>query len=132
MRRSVMIVGLAMATMVESTMIMKKPIIIAQSVFQGFLGPCANPALHRPAGPPAEADVTRLRQAHGGTGPADVVAKLERRYVAMVTASGMAVGAAATIPGIGTISALSAAAAETVAFLEATAFFALALAVVHG
>jgi hypothetical protein len=32
----VMIVGFAMATMVESTMIMKKPIIIAQSAFQGF------------------------------------------------------------------------------------------------
>ena len=31
-----MIVGFAMATMVESTMITKKPIIIAQSAFQGF------------------------------------------------------------------------------------------------
>ena len=31
-----MMVGLAMATMVESTMIMKKPIIIAQSACQGF------------------------------------------------------------------------------------------------
>ncbi|AFC42511.1 hypothetical protein OCU_12920 [Mycobacterium intracellulare ATCC 13950] len=29
-------VGFAIATMVESTMIMKKPIIIAQSGFQGF------------------------------------------------------------------------------------------------
>jgi hypothetical protein len=31
-----MMVGLATATMVESTMIMKKPIIIAHSAFQGF------------------------------------------------------------------------------------------------
>lgn len=31
-----MMVGLAMATMVESTMIMKKPIIIAHSGFHGF------------------------------------------------------------------------------------------------
>ncbi len=31
-----MMVGLAMATMVASTMIMKKPIIIAHSAFQGF------------------------------------------------------------------------------------------------
>ena len=31
-----MMVGLAIATMVESTMIMKKPIIIAHSAFQGF------------------------------------------------------------------------------------------------
>jgi hypothetical protein len=48
-----------------------------------------------------------------------------------VTAGGVAVGAAATVPGIGTISALSAAAAETVTFLEATAFFVLATAVVY-
>ncbi|MDR3658771.1 MAG: hypothetical protein ACLQIK_16270 [Mycobacterium sp.] len=87
---------------------------------------------YRIQGPAAEAYVSRLRDAGRGAGPAQVVAKLERRYVATVTASGMAVGAAATIPGIGTLSALSAAAAETVAFLEATAFYALALAVVYG
>lgn len=83
-------------------------------------------------GPAAEAYVSRLRNAHPGASPADIVAKLAKRYVAIVTASGVAVGAAATIPGIGTLSALSAAAAETVAFLEATAFFVLAVAVVHG
>src|SRR6202008_4683964 len=32
-----MMVGLATATMVASTMIMKKPIIIAHSAFQGFV-----------------------------------------------------------------------------------------------
>ncbi len=83
-------------------------------------------------GPAAEAYVSRLRNAHPGAGPAEIVAKLAKRYVAIVTASGVAVGAAATIPGIGTLSALSAAAAESVAFLEATAFFVLAVAVVHG
>ncbi len=87
---------------------------------------------YRIQGPAAEAYVGRLRDAGRGAGPAQVVAKLEKRYVAMVTASGMAVGAAATIPGVGTLSALSAAAAETVAFLEATAFYVLALAVVYG
>lgn len=86
----------------------------------------------RVQGPAVEAYVSRLRHANPGAGPADIVAKLEKRYVAVVTASGVAVGMAATIPGIGTLSALSAAAAETVAFLEATALFALALAVVHG
>jgi F0F1-type ATP synthase membrane subunit c/vacuolar-type H+-ATPase subunit K len=83
-------------------------------------------------GPAVEAYVARLRHAHPGAGPAEIVAKLEKRYVAVVTAGGVAVGAAATIPGIGTFSALSAAAAETVAFLEATALFVLALAVVYG
>jgi len=83
-------------------------------------------------GPAAEAYVSRLRHTHPGISPAGVVTKLQRRYVALVTCSGIAVGAAATIPGIGTLSALSAAAAETVAFLEATAFFVLAVAVAHG
>jgi hypothetical protein len=86
----------------------------------------------RVQGPAAEAYVSRLRHAHPGASPADIVAKLEKRYVAVVTAGGVAVGAAATIPGIGTLSALSAAAAETVAFLEATALYVLALAVVYG
>ncbi len=83
-------------------------------------------------GPAAEAYVARLRHAHPGAGPAEIAAKLEKRFVALVTASGLAVGMAATIPGIGTLSALSAAAAETVAFLEATTLLVLALAVVYG
>jgi hypothetical protein len=86
----------------------------------------------RVQGPAAEAYVSRLRHSHPGAGPAEIAAKLEKRYVAVVTASGLAVGAAATIPGIGTLSALSAAAAETVAFLETTALFVLGLAVVYG
>jgi hypothetical protein len=82
-------------------------------------------------GPAAEAYVTRLRNAHPNASPGEILAKLHKRYLAVVTASGVAVGAAATIPGIGTISALSAAAAETVTFLEATAFLVLATAVVY-
>ncbi|WP_293049209.1 hypothetical protein [Mycobacterium sp.] len=82
-------------------------------------------------GPAAEAYVTRLRNADPDASPAEILAKLQKRYVAIVTAAGVAVGAAATIPGIGTLSALSAAAAETVTFLEATAFLVLAVAVVH-
>jgi hypothetical protein len=39
MCKSALMVGLAMATMVESTMIMKNPIIITQSAVQGF-GEC--------------------------------------------------------------------------------------------
>jgi len=80
----------------------------------------------------AQSYVDRLRRANPGAGPAAVVSKLERRYLAAVTAGGAAVGSTATLPGIGTLGALSAVAGETVAFLEATAFFALALAAVHG
>jgi hypothetical protein len=72
-----------------------------------------------------------MRRANPGAGPAEVTTKLEKRYLAAVTASGAAVGSAATLPGIGTLAALSAAAGETVVFLEATAFFVLAVAAVH-
>ena len=83
-------------------------------------------------GPAAAAYVERLRRADPGAEPAVIVSKLERRYVAAVTASGAAVGSAAVLPGIGTLAALSAAAGETAVFLEATAFFALAVAAVYG
>ncbi|MCV7196008.1 hypothetical protein [Mycobacterium angelicum] len=83
-------------------------------------------------GPAAEAYVDRLRRAHPGASPAEIVTKLEKRFVSVVTASGAAVGAAATFPGIGTIAALSAAAGETAVFLEATALLVLALASVYG
>jgi hypothetical protein len=83
-------------------------------------------------GPAAAAYVERLRRAGPEAAPADVVSKLEKRYLGAVTASGAAVGSAALLPGIGTLAALSAAAGETAVFLEATAFFALAIAAVHG
>lgn len=82
--------------------------------------------------PAAQAYVDRLRRANSGASPAVVVSKLEKRYLAAVTAAGAAVGSAATLPGVGTLGAVSAAAGETVVFLEATAFFSLALAAVHG
>src|SRR6202012_1553785 len=82
--------------------------------------------------PAAAAYVERLRRADPDAGPATIVAKLEKRYVAAVTASGAAVGATAVLPGLGTLAALSTAAGETAVFLEATAFYALAVASVHG
>jgi hypothetical protein len=82
-------------------------------------------------GPAAEAYVARLRRSHPAASPAEIVTKLEKRFVSVVTASGAAVGAAATFPGIGTLAALSAAAGDVV-FLEATALFVLALASVYG
>ncbi|HWT49156.1 MAG TPA: hypothetical protein VN255_11455 [Mycobacterium sp.] len=82
-------------------------------------------------GPAAEAYVARLRRTHPGAGPAEIDAKLERHYLAALTASGAAVGSAATFPGIGTLMAMSAGAGETVLFVEATAVFVLAKAVVY-
>jgi hypothetical protein len=82
-------------------------------------------------GPAAEAYVARLRRTHPRASPAEIDAKLETRYLAALTASGAAVGSAATFPGIGTLTAMSAGAGETIFFIEATATFVLAKAVVY-
>jgi hypothetical protein len=82
--------------------------------------------------PAVEAYVARLRRTNPDASPAEIITKLEKRYLAAVMASGAAVGSAAAFPGIGTITALSAVAGETVVFLEATALFVLAVAEVHG
>ncbi len=83
-------------------------------------------------GPAASAYVERLRRANPGASPAVIISKLEKRYVAAVTASGAAVGSVAVLPGFGTLAVLFAAAGETAVFLESTAFFALATATVYG
>ncbi|MGA9488808.1 MAG: hypothetical protein WBV80_00965 [Mycobacterium sp.] len=83
-------------------------------------------------GPAAAAYVERLRRADPSADPAAIAKKLEKRFLAAVTASGAAVGSTAVLPGLGTIAALSAAAGETAVFLEATAFYALATASVYG
>ncbi|WP_395310492.1 hypothetical protein V4U86_06650 [Mycobacterium sp. AMU20-3851] len=83
-------------------------------------------------GPAVTAYVNRLRAGRPDATPADIVAALEKHYLAAVMASGAAVGSAAAFPGIGTLAAMSAVAGETLVFLEATAVFALAVAEVHG
>jgi hypothetical protein len=86
----------------------------------------------RAQGPAAQAYVARLRRAYPGASPAEIITKLENRYLTALTASGAAVGSAATFPGIGTLTAMSAGAGETVFFMEATAVFVLANAAVYG
>ncbi|MCV7257449.1 hypothetical protein [Mycobacterium shimoidei] len=86
----------------------------------------------RSQAPLAKTYVDRLRHTDPGASPAAIVSKLEKRYLAAVAASGAAVGSAAALPGVGTVAALSVAAGETAVFLEATAFFALAVGAVHG
>src|SRR3984893_17787448 len=63
--------------------------------------------------PAVEAYVQRLRRANPDASPAEIITKLEKRYLAAVMASGAAVGSAAAFPGLGTIAALSAVAGET-------------------
>jgi sulfur relay (sulfurtransferase) DsrF/TusC family protein len=82
--------------------------------------------------PAVTAYVDRMRARRPDATPAEVIASLEKHYLAAVMASGAAVGSAAAFPGIGTLAAMSAVAGETLVFLEATAVFALAVAEVHG
>lgn len=76
--------------------------------------------------------VDRIKAANPGDSPAQIVTRLEKHYQAAVMASGAAVGSAAAFPGIGTLTAMSAVAGETVVFLEATSVFVLAVAEVYG
>ncbi|BDH56328.1 hypothetical protein [Tsukamurella sp. PLM1] len=76
--------------------------------------------------------VASLRADHPDEAPAQIIARLEKRYLLAVTGSGAAVGAAAAVPGVGTVTAMGAVGAETVVFMEASALYALAVAEVYG
>lgn len=62
----------------------------------------------------------------------DVGQALESQYLAAVSGSGAVVGGAASVPGLGTGLAVGLSVAETVAFLDATALFTLAIAESRG
>ncbi|MGH4005777.1 MAG: DUF7662 domain-containing protein [Pseudonocardiaceae bacterium] len=74
----------------------------------------------------------RVHRRHPGATPAEIVAALEKKYVASVTSTGAAVGAVAAAPRARPAVALALTVAESAAFLEATALFTLAVAEVHG
>ncbi|CAJ1580769.1 hypothetical protein [[Mycobacterium] wendilense] len=82
--------------------------------------------------PAIRAYVERVRAKSPDATPAEIVARLEKHYLAAVMGSGAAVGSAALVPGVGTVLALSLVAGETALFLETTAVFVLAVAEVHG
>jgi hypothetical protein len=73
-----------------------------------------------------------LRRARPEASPAEIIAVLEKQYLAAVTGSGAAVGGVAAVPVVGTVVALALSGVESVAVLQVTALFALALAEVHG
>lgn len=82
--------------------------------------------------PLVTAHVRRLRERHPEESNSEVCKRLERQYLAAVTGSGAAVGAAAAVPGVGTATSVAVSAGETVTSLEAAALFALSVAEVHG
>ncbi|MGT2424902.1 hypothetical protein [Amnibacterium kyonggiense] len=86
-------------------------------------------SVHRPI---VLAHLRSIRKHDPAASPEEVIRILEKRYIRAVTAGGAATGAAAVVPGVGTIAALGISGAETVGFLEASALFAQSVAEVHG
>lgn len=82
--------------------------------------------------PMVAAHVRRLRERHPEESAQEICKRLERQYLAAVTGSGAAVGAAAAAPGVGTATSLAVSAGESVTSLEAAALFVLSVAEVHG
>lgn len=79
-----------------------------------------------------EAHIARVRRSRPDASPAEIIKRLEKQLMAAATSSGAAVGAAAAAPGVGTAAAAALGAGESVAFLETSALFALAVAEIHG
>lgn len=75
--------------------------------------------------------VQRARRRRPDASPAELIATLEKQYLAAVTGTGAAVGASAAAPGVGAGFALAVSAGETVTFLETTMLFTLAVAELH-
>ncbi|QMU20231.1 hypothetical protein FOV72_08180 [Gordonia rubripertincta] len=83
-------------------------------------------------GPAVKKYVDSLRRKYPDDSPAQIIERLEKRYLNAVTGSGSAVGAAAAVPGVGTMTAFGAMTGDTAFFLEASALLALSIAEVHG
>ncbi|WP_394428868.1 hypothetical protein [Streptomyces sp. SGAir0957] len=78
--------------------------------------------------PLAEKNVERLRRVHPDDGPQELIRRLDRAYLAGITASGGASGAAGIVPG----AAIPTALADVMLFTEASVLYTLSLAEVHG
>lgn len=82
--------------------------------------------------PAVETHLNRARQRRPEANPAEVVASLEKQYLASVITLGGGAGATAAVPGVGTAVAVVVNVAEVGLFVEASALFCLAVAEVHG
>ncbi|HEY6423862.1 MAG TPA: hypothetical protein VIY28_11555 [Pseudonocardiaceae bacterium] len=59
--------------------------------------------------------VQRVRRRRPDADSAEIIAALEKHYLATLTGTGAAVGAAAAVPGVGAVAALALIAADTAA-----------------
>jgi hypothetical protein len=78
------------------------------------------------------AHIRSIRSRRPDANPTQIVAILERRYLAAVTTGGAVVGASAAIPAVGIGASLVLSGVETAGFLEATALFAQSVTELHG
>jgi hypothetical protein len=76
--------------------------------------------------------VRRIQNRHPHLTPQELVQKLGAQYLAAVSSSGALAGAAALVPGAGTLAGLGVSAVASVGFLELSALYAQSIAVVHG
>ena len=78
------------------------------------------------------AHIRQLRRSKPDASPAQIIAVLERRFLAAVTSGGVLVGASAAIPAVGTGTSVALSGLETAGFLEASALFAQSVTEIHG
>ncbi|MGV8859086.1 hypothetical protein [Rhodoglobus sp.] len=78
------------------------------------------------------AHIRSIRKGKPNASTDEIIAILERRYLAAVTTGGALVGASAAIPAVGTGASLALSSVETAGFLEASALFAQSVTEVHG
>jgi hypothetical protein len=78
------------------------------------------------------AHIRSIRSSKPDATPAQVIAILERRFLAAVTSGGALVGATSAIPAVGVATSLVLSGVETAGFIEASALFAQSVTEVHG
>lgn len=76
--------------------------------------------------------IDRLRRQYPDADDAVLLKKLERTFLSSVTSSGAAIGATATVPGVGTAASVAAAAGDATFFLTAAATHVLSVARLRG
>ncbi|CAN5421242.1 hypothetical protein BH10ACT6_BH10ACT6_03930 [soil metagenome] len=78
------------------------------------------------------AHIRSIRVSKPDASPAEIIAVLERRFLAAVTSGGALVGASAVLPAVGVGTSLMLSGVETAGFLEASALFAQSVTEIHG
>lgn len=73
-----------------------------------------------------------LRSRYPDATPAELAKMIERQYLNAVTISGGAAGAAAAVPGVGTLASAGVTGVEVAGFLEMTALYGQSMAELHG